>query len=455
MNILERIIGQIDGFVNRLPNRLPLPEIIWWTFAGLIFLAFLWALIRSGGGEVGKFTKSAKRIAACGENFQEAREELNNLPARSNRLYKRSVELNAPASAVMTKDACVTQPFMLSGASRAGAFVRNATIILTALCVLIMAITCEDGCILASFVLFAAGTLLVFGLLLSVLAGAVGRGKQRKGCRAYDKLIDYLEGEYAQFSWGNNASGMTFERTAPAAFNETVMSAVPVYREPQTSDVEDVDDMLATLKREGAEKAEREREAEVEIQRLVAEKAKEERRAAEEAAEKAAAKAAKEKAAKQAALEKAAEKAEADKIAAAEKAAKKAEADRLALEKATEKAAKERAARELAEERAKEAEKAVKVAGKKSAPKKPTEDGKVAVKSPYKKTKSPAEAVPEDIITRINQMDENTSLATMQEVAVLLQEERGKPGNKTPEQQRKLNEALASLLKAMDNAGKK
>jgi len=453
MNILERIIGQINRFVAFLPDRLPLPEIILATFAGLIFFAFLWALVRGAGGEVGKFKKSAKRIVACGENFQEAKEELNNLPARPHRLYLRSVEFNAPVSAVMTKDACVTQPYAISGAARMGAFVRNSAIILTSLCVLIMAITCEDGCILAPFVLLAAGILLIFGLLLSVFAGAVGRGQQRKGCKAYDNLIDYLEGEYTQFSLDNNISDRAFEPASrPVVYSSASMSAaqaVPVYREPQAGDVEDVNDMLEALKREGAEKAEREREAEVEIQRLVAEKAKAEKKAAEEAAEKAAAKAAKEKAAKEAALEKERIAKELALEKAAEKAAKKADADKLALEKAAEKTAKERAAREIAEERAVEAEKAAKKASKTPVSKKPAGDN-TAKKSPYRTTKSPNAAVPEDIIKRIDQMDENTPLATMQEVAVLLQEERSKPENKTPEQQRKLNEALAALLKAMD-----
>lgn len=55
-----------------------------------------------------------------------------------------------------------------------------------------------------------------------------------------------------------------------------------------------------------------------------------------------------------------------------------------------------------------------------------------------------------DAITR-----EGASLATMKEVALQLQKERAKPENKTPERQRKLNEALAALLKAMSSATRK
>lgn len=62
----------------------------------------------------------------------------------------------------------------------------------------------------------------------------------------------------------------------------------------------------------------------------------------------------------------------------------------------------------------------------------------------------------EDVIARIEKINkEGAPLATMKEVALLLQQERAKPENKTPEQQRKLNEALASLLKSMSAANRK
>lgn len=60
------------------------------------------------------------------------------------------------------------------------------------------------------------------------------------------------------------------------------------------------------------------------------------------------------------------------------------------------------------------------------------------------------------VIARIRKItQEGASLAEMKEVALQLQKERAKPENKTPEQQRKLNEALAALLKAMSSANRK
>ena len=61
-----------------------------------------------------------------------------------------------------------------------------------------------------------------------------------------------------------------------------------------------------------------------------------------------------------------------------------------------------------------------------------------------------------DVIARIDKITkEGAPLSTMKEVALQLQKERAKPENKTPDMQRKLNEALAALLKAMSNANKK
>ena len=62
----------------------------------------------------------------------------------------------------------------------------------------------------------------------------------------------------------------------------------------------------------------------------------------------------------------------------------------------------------------------------------------------------------ENVIEQIEQIDRNGApLPVMKEVAMLLQKERAKPENKTPEQQKKLNEALSKLLKAMSAANQR
>ena len=62
----------------------------------------------------------------------------------------------------------------------------------------------------------------------------------------------------------------------------------------------------------------------------------------------------------------------------------------------------------------------------------------------------------EDVIARIDKIStEGASLPAMKEVAMLLQKERNKPENKNPEQQKRLNEALSKLLRAMSAAQKK
>lgn len=68
-------------------------------------------------------------------------------------------------------------------------------------------------------------------------------------------------------------------------------------------------------------------------------------------------------------------------------------------------------------------------------------------------TEARAAAMPEeDVVARIDRISrEGAPVSVMREVALLLQQERAKPENKTPEQQRRLNEALSKLLKAMSN----
>lgn len=62
----------------------------------------------------------------------------------------------------------------------------------------------------------------------------------------------------------------------------------------------------------------------------------------------------------------------------------------------------------------------------------------------------------EDVIEQIEKIDrDGATLPAMREVAMLLRKERAKPENQTPEQQKKLNEALAKLLKAMSAANKR
>lgn len=61
----------------------------------------------------------------------------------------------------------------------------------------------------------------------------------------------------------------------------------------------------------------------------------------------------------------------------------------------------------------------------------------------------------DDVIAQIDKIErEGAPRETMREVATLLQKERAKPENKTPERQKQLNEALSKLLKAMSGARK-
>lgn len=61
----------------------------------------------------------------------------------------------------------------------------------------------------------------------------------------------------------------------------------------------------------------------------------------------------------------------------------------------------------------------------------------------------------DEVVARINQIErEGATREVMREVATQLQKERAKPENKTPERQKQLNDALSKLLKAMSGARK-
>ena len=76
--------------------------------------------------------------------------------------------------------------------------------------------------------------------------------------------------------------------------------------------------------------------------------------------------------------------------------------------------------------------------------------------APQTAAQSAGSSSADEVIARIEQIDrEGAPRETMREVAALLQKERQKPENKTPEQQKKLNEALSKLLKAMSAASRK
>ncbi|MCL2370284.1 MAG: hypothetical protein FWC80_03560 [Firmicutes bacterium] len=443
MNILERITDQISRLINRLPNAILRPEIFWFVFAGLIFAAFVFMIFVNAGGEVSRFRRNANNVVSNGDDFDSAEQDLNNLPPRAFGLYSRAVGHRVPVSTIMTKDACVTQPYQKSGASRMGSFVRSATWLMAILFLFIAVIACTEDCFVP--ILFAMITLVVFGYLLAGIASVLGRGKLKKASKAYDELIEYLEGEYVA------RTPRVIEEQAPA---------VPYYQE---------EEKLTANHAMAMRVAEDRRVAEIEeIDRLAAEKAAAERIAAMKAEED-------RKIAERKAAEKAAEKAAAERAAVLKAEEKRLAAETAALEKAAEKAAKEKIAYEKAVKKAKEEEKLSfyeqtdeerlaheaaeleRLIARTKTPKTPPPEEKKTVKSPYKtKAANTNAAVPEDIVKRIDQISqEGAPLATMKEVAILLQQERAKPENKSPEQQRKLNEALSALLKAMSAASKK
>lgn len=80
----------------------------------------------------------------------------------------------------------------------------------------------------------------------------------------------------------------------------------------------------------------------------------------------------------------------------------------------------------------------------------------VVTPKPQQQAAPSGSSTADDVIAQIEKISrEGAPRETMRDVATLLQKERAKPENKTPEQQKRLNEALSKLLKAMSAATKK
>jgi len=424
MDILNRILERITD----LPEAFRL-EYIWFGLAGLVLAAFVIALIAGAGGDVGRFAKAASNVVknAAGGSVQDALEQL---PDRVKRMLRRAAVLGTRPSEVMTKEACVINPYNQSVSPKLGSAVMLVTWISALLMILL-------GGLFSYYIfdaqsLLSAATILAFGCLLSLIASVLGRGKLKGACDKYDKLVDFLEGDFDEDIPMAAESAAQAEQAPPPppkqakSKKEDIVPPVMTPQwdaAPQNSDISYdgqpiVDDPIIPAP---VIKAPPE-EAPV-IVPSFEDKSAEMRRAAE--AQRIADEARRQE-----------EEQEARRHAAEEQAKREAILARAQAEQA--KAAAEKAA----------AEKAIL---EKAAAQKAAESQPQAAPKPAGGT-----AKPEDIIARIDKISkEGAPLTTMKEVALLLQQERAKPENKTPEQQRKLNEALAALLKAMSTATKK
>lgn len=404
------MIQKIIDIIGKIPESIK-SDIGLYVGAGLTVLVFVIALIVSiaGKGEFGKFVSLAKAASSDG-----TRNGMNAVMSKMPKLvvgqYRHALNTNSrPSESISVNDAVVI-PFKSCAISK----LAIATAIGTAvgMCAGVGISAVNSGTFGESEGLIVALVALVGGIL-TVISALISSATLKGGKKAHAKLTEALDNAVAH--GGAHTESAPVREEAPH-MNENVQASEPVYEQPEAysayeQPAAEVQEPAPEYTTPVYEQPEYAAEPVVEVDEPTPEEMEAERAHAREEALKA----------QRAEQEEIARKQEAEKAAAAQRRLEELRAQREAQLKARREAQAQQNATVHAQ--AAQAEPSVGA---------------------------------EDVIARIDKISKDgASLPAMKEVAMLLQKERNKPENKTPEQQKRLNEALAKLLKAMSAAQKK
>ncbi|MDE7394777.1 MAG: hypothetical protein K2M95_01490 [Clostridiales bacterium] len=399
---------------------------------GIVAVVFIVGLILSLGGDLAKF-KSAAKLAISKPTPATLNESAKKMPIYVRKLYKKAKQTGEKPSDVIGINACVNEPFAASTAAKFPGAVMAAGI-LSILFTFFAAYYVKDIVKVGAFIYVAPLLVTVGVMVFRLLAGLISMCLKKSAAGVYNKYVDMLDkhmhgaqGGHVQEAEEPVVQAAAIEAEEPAVVvaqeeeEETPVTPVTPVRnfssfdEPDSIAVELADEEPhvepvvepQTVVMQPAGESEEEIRAKARAEALAAARAEAAARAAQAAA------ADQEKARAEAAA-RAAQAAAADQEKARAEAAARAQAAAQAAARA---------------QAAQNAQAATAGAGSSSA---------------------------DEVIALIDKISrEGAPLSTMKEAALQLQKERAKPENKTPETQRKLNEALATLLKAMSGANKK
>lgn len=397
------IVEQIEKILEMIPEAIR-GDFGIYVGAAIAVLTFLVALVLGlvGKGELSKFVSLAR--AAVKDGTQAGiNASMQKMPAKVKKQYKRAMMTGAKPSDIVSVDAAVIAPYTRSGISKLPLVTAVGTFVGAGV---------GFGLALALSLGNEGLTLAVVGILggiLMIVAAVVSSLTFKGAMKAYDNLTELLDGVRSGSAQAHaepereevNANAQSAESYVGENSYATYEASEPqhVYEQEQAEYESPVYEQQAQYAEPVMESEPQSTSYEQEEERA---RAREEALAAQRA-----------------------EQEERERQAAAEKAA------------AAQKRLEELRAQREAQLKARRQAQAQQNAGAHAA------NGEPAVTT-------------EDVIARIDKIDtEGASLASMKEVAMLLQKERVKPENKTPEQQKKLNEALSKLLKAMSAAQKK
>lgn len=427
--------------LNKIAELIGKLSLDYWTYIclGVIGAVFIVGLIVSlTTGDANKFKSVAKR-AIKNPVPANLHATAKLMPVKVKKQYKQARVSGVKPGDVITLDACVNAPYAGSAAARFGSAVMAASLFMTALIFVVgpLSKAADAATVIGTYA--ATALVIAAGMILRLIAGIVSMGVQKSCTKTYIKYIEILD---KAFKGGAAEPEMPADEPAEEiplqseAFaqspfmtdDEPVMQTVEPQAEPEEAEStvytpnNMFDDEPTRITVELADDEPEETE-EPEAAPVIMEPVESEADSKAKAREAA--------------------------IAAAREEQARIQAEAAAREQA------EIAAREQAEAAAKaRAEAAAKA--REAARERAAQAAQQATATQTAPTASPVGGSADDVIARIEKINrEGAPLATMKEVALLLQQERAKPENKTPEQQRKLNEALASLLKAMSTANRR
>ena len=399
------ILEKITDLIAKIPDTLK-GDIGIYLGAAITVLTFVVALVIGlvGKGELSKFVSLARKAAKDG-SASGVNACMQKMPVKVKKQYKRAMVSGVKPSDVVSIDAAVNTPYMRSAVAKMPIITAVGTAV--GMCVGAGLAVLVSGSVDAGVGAAVAISAIVGGILM-IVAAAIASVSYKGAVKAYDALVELLDSARS----GGAQQAMHEEPVVEQQSYSQDANEQPVYEQQHVYEQQPVYEQQAAYEQQPVyEQTQQEYESPVYEQTATQYEEPVVRPEPEPTQDDEAEKAEREAREKQAAAEKA---------AAAQKRLEELRAQREAQLKA----------RRQAQAQANAGAQAASGA-------RPT-------------------VTAEDVIARIDKIEsEGASLAAMKEVAMLLQKERVKPENKTPEQQKKLNEALAKLLKAMSAAQKK
>ena len=390
---VAEILGKLNGMILLI------------AALGIVAVVFVLGVVFALGGDLGKFKKVAKKVIKE-PTLNNCNATAKELPIRARKQYKTVKQTGCKPDDAITPDACVYAPFKESATAHMPGAVMAAGILAILFSFFAAPFVKESAAGNLNIVYVLPAVVTAGVMIFRLAAGLVSSAILKSGMKAYNGYVGVL---------GKVLSG------GGAAAHEAGNDCAPAY-EHSTGEPRAYDATFDAPERITVELAEEENEVKAEpVTETVAEA--ETVVMAEPVEDEAA--------------QKARARAEAMAAARAEQAAAQAAAAQAA-QAAAQKAAEQAAAQAAAHATAAQAQ--------------PVHSNP----APAQAATSAATSSADEVIARIETIKrEGAPITAMKEVALALQKERAKPENKTPEMQRKLNEALAALLKAMSSANKK